>query len=41
VEEAGGRLTDFSGAPTVYGGTTLSTNRRLHAPLLQLRRECR
>ena len=30
VEEAGGRLTDFSGTPTIYGGSVLATNGRLH-----------
>ncbi len=36
VEEAGGRLTDFTGASTVYGGTTLATNGELHRELLDL-----
>jgi histidinol-phosphatase len=36
VEEAGGRLTDFSGKPTIYGGTVLATNGRLHAEALRL-----
>jgi len=30
VEEAGGRLTDFSGTPTIYGGSVLATNGHLH-----------
>ena len=30
VEEAGGRFTDFSGRPTIYSGTALATNGRLH-----------
>lgn len=30
VEEAGGRFTDFTGAPTIYSGTALATNGRLH-----------
>jgi len=30
VEEAGGRLTDFSGKPTIYGGSVLATNGHLH-----------
>jgi histidinol phosphatase-like enzyme (inositol monophosphatase family) len=34
LEEAGGRLTDFTGAPTVYGGTTLASNGSLHSMLL-------
>lgn len=41
VEEAGGKLTDFTGAATVYGGTTLATNGKLHGPLLDMLRECR
>jgi histidinol-phosphatase len=36
VEEAGGRLTDFSGRPTIYDGTVLATNGRLHAETLRL-----
>jgi histidinol-phosphatase len=35
VEEAGGRLTDFSGRPTIYNGSVLATNGRLHEPVLQ------
>jgi histidinol-phosphatase len=30
VEEAGGRLTDFAGVPTIYGGSVLATNGHLH-----------
>lgn len=30
VEEAGGRFTDLTGAPTIYGGSALATNGRLH-----------
>jgi histidinol-phosphatase len=33
-EEAGGRLTDFSGQPTIYSGTALASNGRLHADAL-------
>jgi histidinol-phosphatase len=36
VEEAGGRLTDFSGRPTIYHGTVLATNGRLHDEALRL-----
>ena len=36
VEEAGGRLTDFAGRPTIYGATVLATNGRLHAEALRL-----
>ena len=38
VEEAGGRLTDFSGRPTIYGGSVLATNGRLHEQTLALLR---
>ncbi len=34
LEEAGGRLTDFTGTATVYGGTTLATNGALHSALM-------
>ena len=34
VEEAGGRLTDFAGRPTIYEGSVLATNRRLHDQIL-------
>ena len=36
VEEAGGRFTDFDGRPTIYTGTALSTNGRLHDAVLSL-----
>ncbi|MBI2525461.1 MAG: hypothetical protein HYV93_05720 [Candidatus Rokubacteria bacterium] len=36
VEEAGGRFTDLTGTPTIYSGTGLATNGRLHAPALDL-----
>lgn len=36
VEEAGGRLTDLDGRPTIYTGTVLATNGRLHAEALRL-----
>ena len=35
-EEAGGRLTDFSGRPTIYSGTALASNGRLHDEALAL-----
>ncbi len=38
VEEAGGRFTDFDGRPTIYTGTALSTNGRLHDAVLSLLR---
>ena len=36
VEEAGGRFTDLDGAPTIYGGSALATNGRLHEAALAL-----
>jgi histidinol-phosphatase len=33
-EEAGGRFTDFAGQPTIYSGTALASNGRLHADAL-------
>jgi histidinol-phosphatase len=36
IEEAGGRFTDFEGRPTIYGGSALATNGRLHEPALRL-----
>ncbi|MEX2223038.1 MAG: inositol monophosphatase family protein [Candidatus Rokuibacteriota bacterium] len=36
VEEAGGRLTDFAGRPTIYSGSVLATNGRLHDEVLAL-----
>jgi len=36
VEEAGGCLTDFAGRPTIYDGTVLASNGRLHAEALRL-----
>lgn len=38
VEEAGGRFTDFSGTPSIYSGTALATNGRLHDTALALLR---
>jgi histidinol-phosphatase len=38
VEEAGGRFTDFSGAPSIYTGTALATNGRVHDAALALLR---
>ena len=35
-EEAGGRFTDFAGRPTIYSGTALATNGRLHDEALAL-----
>ena len=36
VEEAGGRFTDFAGAPSIYSGTALASNGRLHDAALRL-----
>jgi histidinol-phosphatase len=38
VEEAGGRLTDFAGRPTIYDGTVLASNGALHDEALRLLR---
>lgn len=38
VEEAGGRFTDFAGVPTIYSGSALATNGRLHAAALAMLR---
>ena len=38
LEEAGGRLTDFAGRSTIYDGSVLATNGRLHEQALALRR---
>ena len=38
VEEAGGRFTDFDGRPTIYTGTALATNGRLHDRVVALLR---
>ncbi len=38
LEEAGGRLTDFSGRATIYDGSVLATNGRLHEQTLALLR---
>jgi histidinol-phosphatase len=36
VEEAGGRFTDFAGRPSIYTGTAVATNGRLHEAVLAL-----
>jgi histidinol-phosphatase len=36
VEEAGGRLTDFAGRPTIYDGHVVASNGRLHDEALAL-----
>jgi histidinol-phosphatase len=33
VEEAGGRFTDFEGRPTIYGGSAIASNGRIHDEL--------
>ena len=38
LEEAGGRLTDFAGRSTIYDGSVLATNGRLHEQALALLR---
>jgi histidinol-phosphatase len=36
VEEAGGRFTDFTGTPTIYGGTAVASNGLVHDEILAL-----
>jgi len=36
VEEAGGRVTDFTGRPNIYDGRVLASNGHLHAEALRL-----
>ncbi|MBI1815009.1 MAG: histidinol phosphate phosphatase [Deltaproteobacteria bacterium] len=36
IEEAGGRFTDFAGVPSIYTGTALATNGRVHDEILDL-----
>lgn len=38
VEEAGGRLTDLAGKPTIYGGSCVTSNGRVHDEVLALYR---
>ena len=39
VEEAGGRFTDFDGRRSIYTGTALATNGRLHETVLAMLRQ--
>ena len=41
VEEAGGRFTDFSGRATIYGGSAVVTNGRIHGEVLEILRSSR
>jgi histidinol-phosphatase len=36
IEEAGGRFTDFTGSPTIYGGTAVASNGWVHDEILAL-----
>jgi histidinol-phosphatase len=36
VEEAGGRLTDFSGRRTIYGGSAVVTNGKIHDEVIEI-----
>jgi histidinol-phosphatase len=36
IEEAGGRFTDFTGRPTIYGGTAVASNGAIHDELLSI-----
>lgn len=38
IEEAGGRVTDFSGKDTIYSGNAIASNGKLHNKLLKLLR---
>jgi len=38
IEEAGGRFTDFTGTPTIYGGTAIASNGLVHDEILALLR---
>jgi len=35
IEEAGGRFTDFTGAPTIYGGSAIASNGLVHDEVLR------
>ncbi len=42
VEEAGGKITDYSGDPySIYGGTLLATNELIHSEMLGILKEVR
>jgi histidinol-phosphatase len=41
VEEAGGRFTDFDGNRTIYGGSAVASNGRIHDELLDILRRHR
>jgi histidinol-phosphatase len=41
VEEAGGRFTDFAGRASIYGGSAVVTNGRIHDEILEVLRESR
>jgi len=36
LEEAGGAFSDWSGAPTIYGGSAVGSNGRLHSEVLEV-----
>jgi histidinol-phosphatase len=36
VEEAGGQYTDFSGSPSIYTGTAVISNGRVHEEVLKI-----
>ena len=38
IEEAGGRLTDFTGAATIYGGDAIASNGLVHGEIMKLLR---
>ena len=41
VEEAGGRFTDFEGNATIYGGSAVVTNGKIHDEVLEILHDCR
>ncbi len=40
IEEAGGRLTDFDGRPTIYSGCAVTSNGKVHDEVLDIIRKC-
>jgi histidinol-phosphatase len=39
IEEAGGRFTDFTGTPTIYGGNAIASNGLVHDQIVELFRD--
>lgn len=36
IEEAGGRMSDFAGNPSVYGGETIASNGKIHGAIMEV-----